>query len=135
MNIKQILLATLIPVAMLFANPGFSEELVADFRGDRPMQTDEFEVKAPWILDWRVTGDLEGEMAVDVSLVKGEFNVHEGNVLKTKHPGNGVRLFNEGGRFFFRVDSTFAGWSLRVYQLTDEEAKLYTPKNPSILDY
>lgn len=121
--------------AALCASPAQGKELIREFSGERPMQTAEFDVEAPWILDWRVTGEYAEEMAVDVSLVRSDFNVHEGNVLKTRGRGNGVRLFAQGGRFFFRVDSTLAGWHLRVYELTPEEAELYTPKNPSKLDY
>lgn len=99
------------------------------------MQTAEFDVDAPWILDWRVTGEYSRDMAVDVSLVEAGTNVHQGNVLKARDPGNGVRLFLEGGQFFFRVDSTLASWTLSVKQLTREEAELYTPKSSSRLDY
>lgn len=133
--IKVLFSTAALAAALSGPDPVLGEELVAEFRGDRPMRTEEFEIEDPWILDWRVTGDLGGEMAVDVSLIQSEFNIHEGNVLKTKNPGNGVRMFRSEGRFYFRVDSTFAGWTLRVYQLTDEEAALYTPKNATILDY
>lgn len=135
MTMKLPLISTAFLVAALTSCPAPAEELVREFRGDRPMQTEEFEVKAPWILDWRVTGEFVEQLAVDVSLERAGLGTHEGSVLKTKDPGNGVRLFKEGGRFYFRVDSTFATWTLRVYQLTPEEAKLYTPKNPSKLDY
>ena len=121
--------------AILAPSSLWAGEVVDVFTGERSKQTGEFEVKAPWILDWRVTGEYAREMAVDVSLVQAGTYVHEGNVLKTKNPGNGVRLFMEGGRFFFRVDSTLAGWTLRVEQLTPEEAELYTPKSQSALDY
>lgn len=124
-----LVLAFVAPQATLAA------ELIREFKGSRPMQTAEFEVDAPWILDWRVTGSYSREMAVDVSLVESLTNIHQGNVLKAKTTGNGVRLFNQGGRFYFRVDSTLADWTLRVEELTAEEAKLYTPKNDSPLDY
>lgn len=121
--------------AALCANPAQARELIREFRGERPMQTGEFDVEAPWILDWRVTGEYSEELAVDISLVRAEFNAHEGNVLKARGPGNGVRLFDMDGRFFFRVDSTLAGWTLRVYELTPEEAGQYTPKTARKLDY
>ena len=127
--------ALALAIALTATGPAAAEELVVEFRGDRSMATAEFEIRAPWLLDWRVTGDAESEMAVDASLVRAGSNVHEGNVLKTKNPGNGARLFKQGGKFFFRVDSTFAGWTFRVYQLTEAEAELYTPKDPNRLDY
>lgn len=110
-------------------------ELVEKFTGDRSRTTGEFVVKGPWLLDWRVGGEYTREMAVDVTLVEVGTQQHMGNVLKTKSRGNGVRLFEQSGRFFFRVDSTLANWTLKVEQLTPEEAELYTPKNQTRLDY
>jgi len=86
-----------------------------------------FEVEAPWLLDWRLTGDFPGTLAIDVSLVEANTGVHLGKVLKSRYISNGVRLFNEGGRYQFKIDATLARWTLRVEQLTDEEAELYTP--------
>jgi hypothetical protein len=125
-----LLLATCPGAGLLQAS-----ELIEEFTGERTMQTGEFEVEGPWILDWRVSGDYARDMAVDVSLVEAGTQTHQGNVLKTKTAGNGVRLFQEGGRFFFRVHSTLATWTLKVEQLTPEEAELYTPKSETRLDY
>lgn len=127
----------LILVAALVA--GFStcasaETVIGTWSGDRSQSTPEFEVRAPWILDWRVTGDLSQVVAVDVSLMNAATGAHEGSVLQTKAAGNGVRLFDQSGRFYFRVDSTLMGWTLKVIQLTREEAEAYTPKSNHLLD-
>jgi len=135
MRIKHIVIAALLLSIAVMSIPARTEVTIREFRGERAMQTGEFEVEAPWILDWRVTGQYARDMAVDVSLVQALTNAHEGNVLKARSPGNGVRLFGESGRYFFRVDSTLAGWTLTVKQLTPEEAELYTPKEPPALDY
>jgi len=103
------------------------DNVVALFRGSESRTTPEFEVEAPWIIDWRVTSREGFELAVDVSLERAGTGVHVGNVLMTKGTGNGVRLFEEGGRFYFRVNSSFANWSLKVIQLTPDEAEAYTP--------
>jgi hypothetical protein len=75
-----------------------------------------------------VSADTERQSAVDVSLEQAGTAVHQGNVLKVQWTGNGVRLFEQDGRFQFRVASTFATWHLKVVQLTAEEARAYTPK-------
>jgi len=111
-----------------------AEQLVKEFTGNRSMNTAEFEVQAPWIVDWRVTGELSKVVAVDVSLINATTGAYEGRVIQTKTAGNGVKLFNESGRYYFRVDATMMGWTLKVKQLTKEEAKLYTPKSKSLLD-
>jgi hypothetical protein len=67
------------------------------------------------------------ESAVEVTLLRAGTGVFVGSALRTKQTGNGVRLFQEDGRFQFRVNSTLANWTLRVEQLTKAEARLYTP--------
>ena len=118
-------LLLLLAVACFSTGSVFGKELVREFTGGESKYTGEFEVRAPWIVDWHVTSDLSP--AVEVSLVQAGTGVFVGSVLRTKQTGNGVRLFDEGGRFQFRVNSTMANWRLRVEQLTREEAKLYTP--------
>jgi hypothetical protein len=49
-------------------------------------------------------------------------------VFKTKSPGNGLRLIEESGRFKLKVDAAITDWTLKVIQLTPEEAELYKPK-------
>ncbi len=122
--------------AAMFSQPpaARAEQLIKQFSGGRSTNTAEFEVKAPWIVDWRVTGELSRVVAVDVSLIDASTGVYQGRVIQTKTAGNGVKLFNESGRYYFRVDATMMNWTLKVIQLTSEEAKSYTPKSKSLLD-
>lgn len=111
-----------------------AEELIKQFSGSRSTNTLEFDVRAPWILDWRVTGELSRVVAVEVAMFNAGTGAYEGVVLKTKTAGNGVKLFNESGRYYFRVDATMMNWTLKIVQLTREEAELYKPKSANILD-
>ena len=126
-------LRTILSAIALLTAFGLSEaaETVAEFSGSESRTTAEFEIRAPWLLEWRVTSDLAASLAVEVALLEGGTRRHVGNVLKTKWTGNGARLFEEGGEFMFRVDSTFANWSLRVEQLSRAEAEMYTPVEPA----
>jgi hypothetical protein len=121
--ISFVILATL----CCFAGNTFGKELIREFKGTGNKTTAEFEVKAPWIVDWRTHGDYPGQMAVEVNLatVSGEY---VGKIVTTKYVDNGVRLFNEGGSFVLKVDSSLASWTLRVEQLTRQEAETYIPK-------
>jgi len=101
--------------------------LVREFSGTGMGTTAEFEVRAPWILDWRVNSDYQRSLAVEVALVDATTGFHDGLILQTKRAGNGVRLFNKSGRYRFRVSSTLARWNLKVEQLTAAEAELYKP--------
>lgn len=110
-----------------FAASAFSKELIREFKGSDSKNTVEFEVEAPWIVDWRTHGDYPGQMAVEVNLasVTGEYM---GKVFVTKYVDNGVKLFNESGTYVFQVNSSLANWLLRVEQLTRQEAEAYKPK-------
>jgi hypothetical protein len=103
-------------------------EFVRQFRGSDDRTTPEFTVEAPWILDWRLDGDYDQLVALDVTLIEANTGRHIGQVLHTKRKGNGVRLFEQGGTFQFRVSGTLARWTLKVQQLSPEEAELYTPR-------
>jgi hypothetical protein len=120
-----LLLAITLPVA--------AGELVREFSGSRSTETAEFDVKAPWLLDWRVNSEYPSSMGIAVTLAYGETGVHAGNLFKTKRPGNGLRLIEESGRFKFKVDAAIADWTLKVIQLTPDEVEQYKPKQQ--LDY
>jgi len=103
-------------------------QLVREFRGTNNGMTPTFTVEAPWILDWRLDGDYDQLVALEVTLVEAKSGRHVGQVLQTKRKGNGVRLFKQGGTYQLRVSGSLARWTLKVQQLTPEEAELYTPR-------
>ncbi len=111
-----------------------AEELITQFSGSRGSNTPEFDVRAPWIVDWRVSGELSRVVAVEVTMFNAATGAYEGMVLQTKTAGNGVRLFNDSGRYYFRVDATMMNWALKVIQLSKKEAEQYTPKSNNLLD-
>ena len=102
-------------------------EIIEKFSGHGTAETAEFEVQAPWLLDWVVNGDYPQMLAIEVSLIDATNGTHAGYVLKTKSAGNGVRLFEEGGRYRLKIDSAMTRWNFKIEQLTREEAALYTP--------
>ncbi len=87
-----------------------------------------FTVEAPWIMDWRLDADYESLVALDVTLQEGRTGRHIGRVLHTKYKGNGVKMFDQSGTFQLRISATLARYRIKIIQLTDEEAALYTPK-------
>lgn len=128
---RLILLLTALLIG--YAAPAKAGEVVREFSGSRSIDTPEFEVKAPWLVDWLVNSDYPNSMGIAVTLAYGGTDAFAGKVFKTKAPGNGLKLINEGGRFRFKVDATIANWTLKVIQLTPEEAEQYAPRK--VLDY
>ena len=104
------------------------ESLVREFSGSRSTTTSEFEVKAPWILDWRINSNYRENMGLEISLVDAKTGFMVGRIFKTKYAGNGVKLFNESGRYRLRISSSFTNWNFKVSQISPSEAELYSPK-------
>ncbi len=123
---RQISLLVL-AVFITTATAAHGKDLVRKFTGSRSTETVDFEVRSPWILDWWVNGDYPQMLGLEVSLIDANTGQHAGYVLKTKHQGNGVRLFQQSGRFRLKIDATMSHWVLKVEQLTRQEAELYTP--------
>ena len=104
------------------------ENETIEFKGTTSTVTGEFEVQAPWILDWRIYTDYPQSMSVEIALLNANTGMHDGQVLQTKQVGNGVKLFQQSGAYKLRVDSDLARWHLLIRELTADEAEQYTPK-------
>ena len=124
----RLLLTCVVFLFLATASSAQASELVRKFSGSRSTETAEFEVKAPWLVDWRVNSDFPNSMGIAVTLAYGGTGVHAGKVFKTKSPGNGLRFIEESGRSKFKVDAAITDWTLKVIQLNPEEAELYKPK-------
>lgn len=120
-------IAAVVPL-VLAATFVSGSELVREFRGKDDSTTPEFTVEAPWILDWRLDGDYDQLIALDVTLIEAKTGRHVGQVLHTKRKGNGVRLFDKGGTYQLRISGSLARWTLKIRQLTLEEAEGYTAR-------
>lgn len=114
------------------ASPLTAGELVREFKGTGNTTTAAFSVESPWILDWRLDSDYENRVALDMVLIDattGRFvgGIKSGTRNNVTYRSNGVRLFHTGGRYKLRISSSLARWTLKIEQLTEEEAELYTP--------
>lgn len=125
---KSLIIASFLAAISLAGN-AWAEQLVREFKGSRTTETADFEVEAPWLIDWMVNSEYPDSMGLSVILLRAPAGIHAGNVVKTKYRGNGLRLIEEGGRFRLKVDAVLANWTIKVIQLTPEEAEAYKPKN------
>lgn len=101
---------------------------VKEFSGTGNTTTAIFRVDSPWLLDWRLSGDYDQLVALEITLVEARTGRHVGRVLHTKRKGNGVKLFRSSGLYQLRISSTLARWTIKIDQITDEEAAAYTPR-------
>ncbi len=125
---KVMIIATFLPVFLAGSNETGAEELLREFSGTESTITSEFEVNGPWLLDWRVNSDYSRFMAVDIILLDGKTGFQVGKIKHKKEPDNGLRLFESGGRYKLRIDSSHTRWQVKIIEITRSEAELYTPK-------
>ena len=119
----------LMAAALLAAStPAEARTRVAEFKGTGDATTAIFRVDSPWLLDWRLDGDYDQLVGLEITLVEARQSRHVGRVLYTKRRGNGVKMFHTAGLYQLRISSTLARWTVRIEQLTREEAELYAPK-------
>lgn len=123
--VKSLLVAAALLTVLSTAG---AADRVREFKGTGNTTTAIFNVESPWLLDWRLDGDFDELVALDVTLVEANTGRHIGRVLHTKRKGNGVKLFKSGGRYQLRISSSLARWTIKIDQLTTEEAELYTPR-------
>ena len=98
--------------------------VVAEFSGNSNTTTRELEVQAPWIMEWRVTGNYTGSVGFELMLLDGKTRMHKGVILRLRHRNNGVKLFNESGSFRFRISSGLANYSIKVQEISERADKL-----------
>ncbi len=122
---KKLVLLGILLAASVTAG---AAETIEVFRGSNSTTTAIFTVAAPWLLDWRVDGDYDKLVALDIALIEAHTGRYVGRVLHTKRKGNGLKLFNYAGQYQLRISSTLARWTLKVQQIQPEEEELYTPR-------
>jgi hypothetical protein len=123
--------SSLVAVALIVAIAPIAngaEELVTKFEGKDSTITASFSVNGPWLLDWRVNSDYTRSMAIDIVLLDAETGLQVGRVKHKKEPDNGLRLFDQGGRYKIRIDASHTRWQVKIIQITKADAELYTPK-------
>ncbi len=127
MKLRILRLILVVAVGFVGVNAQ-GQQAVAEFSGNNNTTTTEFEVKAPWILNWRITGNYTTSVGFELMLLDGKTRMHKGVILRTRRAGNGVKLFQESGSFRFRISSGLATYHLKVEEISEEDAKLYTPR-------
>ena len=126
-TLARLACAFLVVSSVLLGTTAVAEEEITRFKGGRSTQTAIFEVDGPWLLDWRTNSDYRGYAAFELTLLDGPTRRFHSRIMKRgRWLGNGLKLFEEGGRYRFDVVSTFTDYTLIVIQLTEEEAAAYS---------
>jgi hypothetical protein len=127
----MIFVVRILVAAFLAGQPATAEQLVTEFSGADSTTTRDFTVDGPWLLEWRLDADYDQLVALDVWLEDAGTRNSAGRILRREARGNGLKLFEDGGRYRLRISATLARWRIQIKQLTPEEAERYTPRERS----
>ncbi|MFK8051813.1 MAG: hypothetical protein AB8F65_02480 [Woeseiaceae bacterium] len=122
MFIRSLLISCLFALASSTALAG---EIILDTKGNGNRQTQTFETDGPWLLSWRVNSDFRNQTGFELNLLNADTGFFDSRILRIRQTGNGLKLFQNTGRFKFEIVTNFADWYLTVEQLTEEEAERY----------
>jgi len=122
---SRLCLATLFAMLVSLTPAVHAKELLQQFSGSVSADTPEFDVVAPWIVEWRITGEPNPGAGVRISMIKADSGAEAGLVLNTTKASESAKLFKQSGRYYFHVDANKMNWALRVTQVSQEEAKQY----------
>lgn len=133
----RILSIVICALLMVVSDDVRAGKVVGEFKGSGNQRTAEFEVQGPWILDWRVSSGITDRIGFELHLVNAATGFAHSRIMARKTTGVGIKLFNERGKYRFRISSSYADWFLRVTELSDAEAEQYKPvpdRRPKIND-
>jgi hypothetical protein len=125
---RPVFVATLIAACLIAGNALAQEDEITEFTGTASTTTAEFEVEAPWIIDWRAFSDFPQSMFLEISLLDATTGLHRGVVKETRAVGTGVKMFSDSGTYKLRIQSDLARWQVLIKELSEEEAARYTPQ-------
>jgi len=107
--------------ALLIASGATAQEPLAKFSGTKSGETEEFTVKGPWLLDWRVESEFP-DLATTVINLKNDADQTVDSVADFAGQGNGLKLFRQSGTFYVAVSIQNAKWSLEITEINEKWA-------------
>jgi len=120
MKPKRSLILAFLVAASVGASAG-AESPVAEFSGHDSGKTDPFDVKGPWLLDWRIDSEFPDLATTKIQLVDASDQL-VGVVANFRGTGNGLKLFRETGTFRLDVTAENSRWFAQVTEISETAA-------------
>lgn len=122
MFIRKLLISAFLLTA---ASTAAASEVIFNASGNGSKETSTFTTDGPWLLSWRVNSEFRNQTGFELNLINADTGFFDSRVMKIFRTGNGLKVFQNTGRFQFEIVGNFADWYLTVEQLTEEEAEAY----------
>lgn len=92
------------------------------FDGEGNGQTATFEMKGPWLLDWKIQSEAPLLAVFEMRLHDATTNEYLGTLVELHGVGSGLKLFEEAGAFRISVAARNVAWALQVSEVSGEKA-------------
>ena len=87
-----------------------------------------FTVDGPWLAEWTTTSEQPSLASIEIRLYDADRGEYLGDVVEMKGTGNGVKLFENPGRYEFVIVGTFVSWDIRLEGVDPERAAVMRRK-------
>jgi len=108
-------------LAVVPALDAIAETSLAKFSGHNSGQTQEFEVKGPWLLDFEVTSEFP-DLATTVIRLEDATDRTVGVVADFAGTGRGLKLFRESGTYRLSITGENADWQIEISEISEDWA-------------
>ena len=91
---------------------------IAKFSGHNSEQTVEFDVKAPWLVDFEVNSEFP-DLATTVIRLEDTSDQTIGTVAGFRGTGRGLKLFRTSGRYRLDIASETTEWRIEITEISE----------------
>jgi len=113
---RFVLIACLVTLAL--AAGAEPETPLAKFSGQNSGQTEEFEVKGPWLLDFQVNSEFP-DLAATVIRLEDATDQTVGIVADFAGTGRGLKLFRTSGTYRLDITGENSNWLIEISEISE----------------
>ncbi len=120
--LQRLCFLTVFFVAPLTVAAAETDVPIAKFSGHNSEQTAEFDVKAPWLVDFEVNSEFP-DLATTVIRLEDDSDQTLGTAAAFRGTGRGLKLFRTSGRYRLDITSETTDWRIEISEISETWAK------------
>lgn len=124
-------------LAMSCAMAAIAEPPRFTFTGSGTGLTPEFEMDAPWLIDWRADSEFPRVTTIEFRLQDARSGQLLGIINQAEGSARGLKLLDDVGRFRVQVNAEDVSWKIDIMQVSGERAaqlRQLAEKGPSLAE-
>lgn len=122
MNAQRTVLSLLLLLTGLFGTASANDDEALLFTGTGSDRTPVFQTTGPWLLAWSVRSDYAHMTEFEMRLYDAETDEPVGTIAQLEGTGQGLKLFEDAGRWQIEVFSQALTWTVEIAEVGTDEA-------------